>query len=332
MKHILFLITLIVHLPSLFSQELSETIQKSNTPRTKLEIQKLSNDSKLLLRAQKTVEAAKLAEKIFELSPLSPESNYIQGQIYFVKKDYHSAIMEFNKAIDKQENHEPSLFMMGLSHFKLNLWRQSLKFFEKACIHSSYNPYYRYNLTLAYYLTGNFDKAKIEAEKTIELKENYYKVKVLLLKSLIKLNQKQEAYKLAHSMYEKNIELESILTHYANLQIDLYSNYKTAIDILKKKKSLSPIDRRLLAISYMETGNYSTAISNYKILLGSNFNLDEDSSNYLKCLVLSGRKNDAEKLLKNLIQESPLLRTYFIDIMNNLLEGKELFESHYSPL
>ncbi|MCB1178039.1 MAG: tetratricopeptide repeat protein, partial [Leptospiraceae bacterium] len=257
----LLLLTLYLLGLNLFSEDLD--------PAIKTEIAKLSQEGHSYLRMKNAKQLERVSSAIYSKSKNSPDSYYFKGAAYYIQKKYKSAIPQFEKALSYNPDHDPTLFLMGMSYFKINLFEKAVVYLEKAAESGSFHPYYRYNLSIIHYTVGNYEKAKIEAEKTLRFKENYFKAKVVLIKSLMRLKKSSEAFRLAREMYERKQELDLSLPLYIELLVTEDNNYKDAISLLTKKSSLSSNEKRLLAYSYMQEGELGKASIFYKQLVSS---------------------------------------------------------------
>lgn len=329
MKIVIFVIVFsFVFFENIFSQE-DET--KKQEIQLRLEISKLSTEGQNLLKARKPQEAWAISEKIYKKNPNSPESYYLKGASLYSQKKYFQAIEYLKKALQIHQNHDPALSIMGLTYFALKQFSKAKEFFQRASEEGSYNPFYRYNLALTYFLLKEYEKASQEAEKTLELKENYYKAKVVLMKSKYYLGQKKEAYELAKEMIEEKIELNKIFPIYIQLLVDVDKNYEKAIQLLSQKKNLNREERKLLAYSYMQLGNWNGAIANYKAVLKIEIDSEEDILNLIQCYVWNDNENEAENLVTELIKFNKQNRKRYLDFLKEILENKSFYQEVYTP-
>lgn len=312
----------------LSSQE--EDLKKEEI-QTRLEVTKLSTEGQNLLKAKKPLEAWVISEKIFKKNPNSPESYYIKGASLYSQKKYYQAIEYLRKAIQIQPTHDPSLFVMGLTYFHLKQFLKAKDFFAKAAEEGSFNPFYRYNLALSYFILQDYEKAIQEAEKTLQLKENYFKVKVILAKSYYYLGKKKEAFELTSEMIDQNIEINKIFPIYIQLLIELEKNYEKAIQLLSKRKNLSREERKFLAFSYMQLGNWGNAITHYKTVLKIERDNEEDILNLIQCYVWNENLTEAENLLSELIKFNKSNRKLYLNFFQEILEKKAMHQDLYSP-
>ncbi len=308
-----------------------EEDSKKQEIQLRLEITKLTTEGYNLLRTKKPKEAWLVAEKIYQKNPNSPESYYLKGAALYSQKKYYQAIEQLKKALQIDPNHDPSLSVMGLTYFALKQFHKAKDFFLRAAEEGSFNPFYRYNLSLSYFLIKDYEKATLEAEKTLQLKENYYKAKVILIRSLYYLGKKKEAYELASEMNEKNIETNKIFPIYIQLLIEIDKGYEKAIQLLNQRKNLSKEEKKILAYSYMQLGNWNMAIINYKNVLRLEIDPEEDILNLIQCYIWNENFNEAENLLTELIKFNKSNRKQYLDFFKETLEKKNFYKEIYSP-
>lgn len=308
-----------------------EDDSKKQEIQVRLEISKLSTEGQNLLRARKPQEAWNISEKIYQKNPNSPESYYLKGASLYSQKKYFQAIEYLKKAIQINPNHDPSLSVIGLTYFALKQFNKAKEFFQRASEEGSFNPFYRYNLALTHFLTKDYEKAAQEAEKTLQLKENYYKAKVILVKSQYYLGKKKEAYELASEMIEQNVEVNKIFSTYIQLLIEVDKNYEKAIQLLNRKKNLGKEEKKLLAYSYMQLGNWNNAIANYKTALKVETDTEDDILNLIQCYIWNDNLTEAENLLTELIKFNKQNRKQYLDFFKETIEKKNFYQEVYSP-
>jgi tetratricopeptide (TPR) repeat protein len=324
MKFLLFL-------PILFNVAFAQE-STSISPETKLEIAKLSQEGHAYLRSGNLKSAEIIANQIYEKSEISPESYYFRGGSYYGQREYKKAIQQLEKAISLNPDHDPSLFLLGMIYYKLNIFEKSISYLSKAAEVGSFHPFYHYNLAIVYYASGNFEKSKLESEKTLRLKENYFKARVVLIKSLMKLGKNSEAFTHAKEMVDKKQEYELAFPIYTKLLIEEYANYKEGINILTKKGNLNIEEKRLLAFSYMQEGELQKAINYYKQLRSLERDSEEDSLHLIKCLVLLGKDDEAEKTTALLIKAHSSEKKKYKDYLQETIEKRNIGRWMYQPI
>ncbi len=311
--------------------DLGEIKPQQDSPKIKIEIAKLSQEGQSFLKLKNLKEVTIISQKIKTLSESNSESYYLSGAVSYINGENTKSIKELEYALKYNPNHDLSLFLIGLNFIKLNKFELASQFFERACKEAAYNPYYRFNLSISYYILGKYEKAKQEAETTIKLKENFYKAKIILANSLYKLNKKSESFQLSKEMYDKKIELEDISQLYIKLLFEESKNYEMIIQILARKSKLSIDEKKILAYSFMEEGEYIKAIQFFKMIIDSGIDTEEDNLNYLKSLIMIGKSDEAEKLFMQLNRKNFPDKKIYVDTFFNTLEKKSILKLLYQP-
>jgi thioredoxin-like negative regulator of GroEL len=299
-------------------------------PQTKLEISKLVHEAQGLLRAKRWKEAESIAKQIQQKSPSSVESYYIRGSIYFYNNDFTKSKAELDSGLKFNATHDPSLFLIGMIFAKKNNWEKAQIYFEKTCNAADYNPFYRYNLAVSYFVNGNYEKSKDESIKTITLKENFFKARLLQIRSLLKLEKKQDALWIAKEMVEKNQEINEATQLYSELLLK-EGNYQEVIKLLSVKKTYTLSEKKSLAFAYLKEGETNKALQLFKQFVSPEKDSEEDAMGYIECLIFSSREEEAEKYLQSLIKISPELKKSYITTFNRLKEKKSLSNDLYQP-
>ncbi len=333
----LFLVSIILLAFSYFSffaeevPQLQDVKQNQESHKIKLEISKYTQEGQAFLKTGKTNEAQQMAQKIKNLSETSPESYYLSGAIQYILSNYSKAGKELETAIRNNPGHDQSLFLYGMVYLRQNKIEQAIIYLERACNEANYNPFYRFNLAIAYFALGKFDRAKIEAESTVRLKENYHKAKFLLASSLYKINKKSESYAIVKDLYDKNIDRNEIQMLYLKLSTEEAKNYSEVIQILAKKNKLSLEEKKILAQVFMEEGEYLKAIQFYKMVFESGMDTEEDNINYLKSMIMIGKTEEAEKLFSAYNKKSHSEKKILIETYYSTLEKKYFLSQVYQP-
>lgn len=299
--------------------------------KVKLEISKLTHIALGHIKAKEYKNAEAVAKQILDLSDVSVDYFYLKGNLHYCYGEYHTAIGHLNTALKFNPGHDPSYFLMGMIYSKRNEWERAVYFFEKATQYGSYNPYYRMNLTIAYYQTDNYDKAIAEAKKTLELKENYTFAKILLIKTLIKTN-KKDAWFYIQSLMEKNSDKPLVYSLYIQLLYEYKSNYPEIIKELGKKNNLSMAEKRYLAYSYYRENDLNKSVNLFRQILNSERDLEEDQVTYMKILIQQNKDADAERYLIGIIKSNPARKKHFNEIYQNLIDKRDMAKGLYQPI
>jgi tetratricopeptide (TPR) repeat protein len=311
--------------------DLGEIKPQQDSPKIKFEISKLSQEGQSLLKVKNIKEVINISQKIKSISESNSESYYLNGAINYINGENLKSLKELELALKFNPNHDLSLFLIGLNYLKLNKFESATLYFERACKEASYNPFYRYNLSIVYYINGKYEKSKQESENTIKLKENYYKAKIILANSLYKLNKKSESFQISKELYDKKIDIEDISPLYIKLLFEESKNYELVIQTLARKPKLSLDEKKILAYSFMEEGEYIKAIQFFKMVIESGIDTEEDNLSYLKSLIMIGKSDEAEKLFTQLNRKNFPDKKIYVDTFFNTSEKKSLLRLIYQP-
>jgi Flp pilus assembly protein TadD len=299
--------------------------------KVKLEISKLTQTALTHIKAKEWKNAEAVTKQILELSEVSVDYFYLNGNLHYCYGEYQTAIGHLNTALKFNSSHDPSYFLMGMIYGKRNEWDKSISHFEKANQFGSYNPYYRMNLAIAYFQVDNFEKAIIEAKRTLELKENYTFAKILLIKSLLKTN-KKEAWAYVQNLMEKKSDSPNVYSLYIQLLYEFKNNYAEIIKELGKKTNISIQEKRYLAYSYYRENDLAKSANLFKQILNSERDLEEDQNTYLKILLLQNKDADAEKFLISIIKYNPNRKKHYNDLFQNLTDKRDMARGLYQPI
>ncbi|MDX1959184.1 MAG: tetratricopeptide repeat protein [Leptospiraceae bacterium] len=299
-------------------------------PETKLEISRLVHSAQGLLRAKRYKEVEEIAKQIQAKSSNSPEPFYLRGAKSFYSQDLNQAKSELESAIKIKPEHDPSLFLLGMVYVKKNNWQRAGTYFEKACNNADFNPFYRYYLAVSLYINENFERAQEEAAKTLKLKENFFKAKLIQIRSLAKLDKNAEALFLAREMVNKNQELNSVISLYGEL-LAKEGNYLEVIKLLSKKASLTESEKRSLARSYLHEGESTKALNLFRQFVSPEKDSEEDSFGYMECLILEGKEQEAERYLSSIIKIFPDLKKPYHRELKRIIEKRNLSKDLHTP-
>ena len=299
--------------------------------KVKLEISKLTQTALTHIRAKEWKSAEAITKQILDLSEVSVDYFYLKGNLHYCYGEFQTSIGHLNTALKFNVSHDPSYFLMGMIYAKRNEWEKSISYFEQATQYGSYNPYYRMNLSVAYYQVDNFDKSAIEAKRTLELKENYTFAKILLIKSLIRTN-KKEAWFYVQSLMEKKTDSVNVYPLYIQLLFEFKNNYTEIIKELGKKGNLSITEKRYLAYSYFRENDFIKSSNFFKQIINAEKDSEEDQNTYLKILVLQNKDLEAERYATSLIKYNPSKKKYYNDLLQNLVDKRDMAKGLYQPI
>lgn len=280
-------------------------LSPTDAARRKIQITALNTETVNLIRANNLSKASINIDKIKKLDENSVEYHYLKGSYLYAQGRYPQSKNSLLKAIQIHSSHDPSYYLLGMIFVQRNKWAKSLEYFQKAVELSNYNPFYRINLALAYFETGNFLRAKAEAERAIELKPNFRAAKLLLLKSNFLLGNKADAYSQCVDFVKEGFISKEYMLIHARLVMEIHQNYRKAIKIYSQYGELPLHEKRFLAQAYYNTGNYRAAAAAYQSVIQLKIVEEEDKIQYIRSLSFIKDYKRLESFVAFWLQEEP---------------------------
>jgi Flp pilus assembly protein TadD len=94
------------------------------------------------------------------------------GISYLDQQKYSDAVTEFQKALEIEPKHLPTIVNLGLSYHHQLQFDEAVKTFKRALEIDPNEPYSHYNLGLIYYVKNRFDEAESELKKVVSVDPN----------------------------------------------------------------------------------------------------------------------------------------------------------------
>ncbi|PJZ71272.1 hypothetical protein CH373_01855 [Leptospira perolatii] len=280
-------------------------VDQSEVARRKYKILALNTETVNLLRVNNLSKALSNIDKIKKIDPNALEFHYLTGAYLYAVGRYPQSKKSLLKAVEIHPGHDPSYYLLGMIFVRRNKWESSVQYFQKAVELANYNPFYRLNMSLAYFETGQYLRAKAEAEKAIELKPNFKNAKLILLKSEFLLGNRANALSLCKEFAKEGVLNREFVYIYARLVMDIDKNFRKAIKLYNQFPGLPFYERRFLGHAYYNTGNYRAAANTYSQILGSKVLDEEDKVNYIRSLVFLREYGRLEAFVTSWISEEP---------------------------
>ncbi|EMF81238.1 tetratricopeptide repeat protein [Leptospira weilii serovar Topaz str. LT2116] len=300
---------------SVFNQN-NISLSPTEAARRKVQIAALNTETVNLIRANNLAKASANIDKIKKLDENSMEYHYLKGSYLYAQGKYPQAENFLLKAIQIHPSHDPSYYLLGMIFIQKAKWAKSLEYFQKAVELSNYNPFYRINLALAYFETGNFLRAKAESERTIELKPNFRAAKLLLLKSNFLLGNKAEAYSQCVDFVKEGFLSREYMLIYARLVMEIYQDYRKAVEIYTQYGELPFQEKRFLARAYYNIGNYRAAAATYQAVVQLKIAREEDKIEYIRSLSFIKDYKRLETFVSSWLQEEPEKQNKILEILD----------------
>ncbi|WP_016755346.1 tetratricopeptide repeat protein [Leptospira santarosai] len=309
-------------------QESVVSLSPTEAARRRVQIAALNTETVNLIRANNLAKASANIDKIKKLDGSSVEYHYLKGSYLYAQGKYPQAENFLLKAIQIHSSHDPSYYLLGMIFVQKTKWAKSLEYFQKAVELSNYNPFYRINLALAYFETGNFLRAKAESERAIELKPNFRAAKLLLLKSNFLLGNKADAYSQCVDFVKEGFVSREYMLIHARLAMEIHQNYRKAIEIYTQYGELPFQEKRFLARAYYNIGNYRAAAVTYQTIVQLKIAQEEDKIEYIRSLSFIKDYKRLESFVNSWLQEEPEKRSKILEI----LDVAELLKENDSKL
>lgn len=314
------------------TQESKDKPQTNETySKSKIELAKIGNEIISLFRIKNWKGVNQKLKEILSIDKNALEYDYFKGAYLYSTEDYKSAITFLNQAIEKNSNHDPSYYLLGMIHGKFGNWEKAIYYIEIAN-GKTYNPFYSYNLAAYYFLQKKFSEAKSTSLKTLELKTNYHEAKILLLRSLIHLHQIDEALNFCRTYSSEKILLEEFFEVYAKVLFESKNDYKKITELLLPLKNISLESKRILAYSLFKENRLVESSAIYKQIFFSNLDREIDFLTYLEILFLLKKDSEAELLLKNSIGKRYFEREKYLLKFDELKIETDIRGSIYQPI
>ena len=300
----------------LYPNQISEIEKKYN-----LKSLNIQGFVSIISRNEKKLE--EILKKIKNIDKNSLEYSYIRGAKFFASKNYYQSEIELLKSIKIDRNHSPSYYLLGILYAHRNDWQSAKDNFALAVQISKYDPFYRLNLALSYFQSGNLSESINQSLKVLEIKPNYKEAIILLAKSYYILGDKKKSLRLCQKLETMNYNSYDFSVLYSKLLFHELKHYSKVIILLDKIKNLYYPEMILLAKSYLETNNFKLASNLYKNITKNNLSSEEDKINYIKSMVFSNKIKEMENYTKKIIEQNPTKEEYILQKINFFKNEKQ---------
>ncbi|PJZ83695.1 tetratricopeptide repeat protein [Leptospira harrisiae] len=316
---------------SIFSQtEDKETIEIN----AKIELEKVSRNIINALRYGKFLLADTEWKKIqSDIYKSYPEYDYLNGSLLYSRMEWQEAKESLNKALKKEPNHEAASFLLGMIYAQEDSWPEAKDTWTETNQISPYNPFYHYNLGLAYFILKDYNNAILSLNKSLEYKANYNEAKLILAKTYLELNETEKAKAELLTILEqdpKHLQASHLMGRVVYL---LEKDPKKSLTYLKNQRVLGWREKKIYARCYFEIRKWRDAENLLRPIAYSPFADEYDQSFYLNLLLNLGydeRANDFFHFIQKQSQnESKIAEAYRMLLSSR--EGKDLLY-HYFKL
>jgi len=241
--------------------EADKIISNANTEKDKL-IEAYLKKVQCLQKLNKYPESKEFIDKLLILNPNMPEALVRLGNVYYEneydfyynKREYNSAIKQYEKAISIEENYAYAYYMRGLSYDNKEEYENALKDYNTAIrIMPDFTIAYS-NRGWTYYSMGNYENAIDDAKRAIDIKANYdgaFNLWGAALSQIAKIKEDEKQFKDSSERY-------ATATNINPKNNSAFRNWKITIDQLAEfKKDKKPFKNSVVKSAY---NNYKTSI------------------------------------------------------------------------
>ncbi|WP_108960961.1 tetratricopeptide repeat protein [Leptospira ellinghausenii] len=308
--------------------------QESIEINAKIEIEKVSRNIINALRYGKFGLADAEWKKIqSEVYKSYAEYDYLNGSLLYSRMEWQEAKESLNRTLKKEPNHEAASFLLGMIYAQEDSWSEAKETWLETNQISPYNPFYHYNLGLAYYILKDYNNAITSLSKSLEYKANYNEAKLILAKTYLELNQVEKAKAELTAILEQDPK-HMLASHLMGRVVYLLEkDPKKSLTYLKNPRALGWREKKVYARCYFEMRKWREAENLLRPIAYSPFADEYDQSFYLNLLLNLGfdeRANDFFHFIQKQSQnESKIAEAYRMLLSSR--EGKDLLY-HYFKL
>ncbi len=254
-------------------------------------------------------------------------------------KDYSSALEEYKKALELNENNIEALKGAGLCTFNLKNNEMAIEYFQKAIEITPDDATSLYYLGSLSVLTERTEDAIAYAKKVIELRPDYFDAYKILFTLYLKNQRHTEMIELQKEFEQNNVQ--SINDDTVHLVIGtMYMSkkqYKEAIEFLKAAHKISPKKEQILnnlGMCYMALKDYDAAINAFNKAIELNPNYHLTYANLATTYQVKGELLLALETYNKALELAPdnLLHLMNVANLSNLLRKYDITIASYEQI
>jgi tetratricopeptide (TPR) repeat protein len=324
LKSILVLPVLLAGLSFSFLRAQESEINKENELiQSKIELDKVGRNIINALRYGKFSLADSEWKKIQnDIYKNEAEFYYLAGAIFYTRMDWPEAKDNLQKALILEPNHEAASYLVGMIFAQEDNWLAAKKTWLETNKISPYNPFYHFNLGVAYFILGEYEQAIASLLLSLEYKPNYSEAKTILAKTYLETGEFLNARREIESILETDPKNQLAMNLYGRVLYEIEKDPKKALSFLRNERALGWREKKVYARCYFEVRKWREAESLFRTIAFSPFADEYDQSFYLNLLLnlgLEEKANDffhfSQKKNKN---DSSIAEAY-----RNLLSSRE---------
>lgn len=260
----------------------------------------------LYLKHQMPEKATKYAQKASELDPLDYQPYYMLGTIAVAKKDFETAITNYEKAVSLNQSNVSIFNSLGASYFSTNRLDEATKMFNNAILLDETNAIAHYHLGNIAQIKKQYEDAFAHFQKAYNNDPSSLNLSALAY-SALKAERYDDAVVLYKTLYVIHPEKQNFQYNLACAYLAT-KNYKEAITLLKKLVVMNPkssVMAEKLAEVFIALGQPDDAKLVYELLIKKGKVSAETYYRYALICMQSNDMDKATKIFKKVISLEP---------------------------
>lgn len=323
-KNSLLLLFLIISLSSILGEG-NEPVDGSQTDiiQLKIELEKTGRNIINALRYGKFSLADSEWKKIqSENYKNEAEYHYLNGAILYTRLEWPEAKENLLRALSLEPNHEAASYLLGMIYAQEDNWAAAKTTWLETNKISPYNPFYHYNLGVAYFILGDLSRAISSLSLSLEYKPNYSEAKTILAKTYMETGEFLNARREIESILESDPKNQLASNLYGRVIYEIEKDPKKALSKLKNERILGWREKKVYSRCYFEVRRWREAESLFRTIAFSPFADEYDQSFYLNLLLNLGLEEKANDFF-HFSQKKSRNDSSIAEAYRNLLSSRE---------
>jgi Flp pilus assembly protein TadD len=269
-------------------------VSQNDLIQQKIELEKIGRNIINALRYGKfslaDLELKKIQNDIYKNEA---EFYYLNGAVMYTRMEWPEAKENLLRALSLEPNHEAASYLVGMIYAQEDNWVAAKNTWLETNKISPYNPFYHFNLGVAYFILGDLDRAISSLSRSLEYKPNYSEAKTILAKTYMETGDFLSARKEIESILEIDPKNQLASNLYGRVIYEIEKDPKKALSFLKNEKILGWREKKVYARCYFEVRRWKDAEGLFRTIAFSPFADEYDQSFYLNLLLNLGLEEKA---------------------------------------